>query len=743
MEWLKSKWEFAGAIAVVLCGFLKLFAPAGLGAWSGWTAVVFATLVIFGFWYRRSPALQALLAKTQKAAGAEAISQSQDNRAFRGLIPFGEQDANEFSKLGRKMDVAALLPRIRDIELRAIVLRGDSGSGKTSLIRAGLLPTLRDEGWIIVDIEPAMSGPASAIQNVSDFESNQRLLIVADQFEEQFFRSDTARDNFSEALRDSVEQGKAKWLIGVRADFKYLIDDLMERFGGAFQRKFLDPRVGYGLRLFTIDEARAVLSEIGGDVLEPGTALQLSYDLSRDSKVLPADLQFVGFEMQQRGISSLEQYRAAGGRDGIVADSIRNVIDHFPGEDRKLDARKILSSLIDQEHGTRLAEPITGSELAARAGIAAAMVESYCDPFVKQRLILRVADASDRAARYRLAHDYLVQPIYTAIGHTETDYEKAVRLLTVYAGEFGRNPRVRIPPYDYNLIRRIVRKVGRNAALEEAFERAKPVIRATQRERLQRAMVVLPILFLLVLFIPPIRTGIELKITHLLNAGMGSSQPKGRPHFVDLSGQKLLGDKAVLFQYARVPFVRRFPIPEVVKCPSSVCSSFAVGRFDVTVAQFNAFAVASGHHEIPGKPNLPATAVSWDDADSYAQWLSQVTGRQFRLPTGVEWEALCRVGGTKAASTIGDFAWDFENTPDSTPQPVGEKKPNALGLYDMIGNVEQWVADYDTDWGLRYARGGNYTNKADELTCNASQEYSPQQAAPDVVGFRVLDDLSR
>jgi len=136
------------------------------------------------------------------------------------------------------------------------------------------------------------------------------------------------------------------------------VDDLVEQYKGDFEAEFLKPRVGYGLRLFTLAKAESIISEIGKQVFDSGIALQLAPDLSREGRVLPADVQFVGYEMQHRGIQTLDDYRKAGGRDGIIADSIRNVIGQFTSEDKRGNASRLLTSLIDQEHGTRLAEAL-------------------------------------------------------------------------------------------------------------------------------------------------------------------------------------------------------------------------------------------------------------------------------------------------------------------------------------------------------------------------------------------------
>lgn len=748
MEWLKKNWDFAGLIAAVLCGILGIVGPHRLAAWGGWTTLVFFALIAGRYSYDRSARLQSVLERLLKPFRPSIEQKAAPPRplAFRGLLPFHEEDAVEFGKLGRQNDAAALLPALRDPGLRVLVLRGDSGCGKTSLIRAGLLPVLHAEGWHTVEIDPETQNLEVLIETARAAQPNARLLIVADQFEERFIRNEPQlAEELSNYLHKSIESHSAKWLIGVRADFKHLVDDLVEKYDGRFETEFLRPRVGYGLRLFTVSDAERVIAELGSQVFDPGIALQVAQDLSRGGRVLPADIQFVGFEMQQRGIQTLADYRKAGGRDGIIADSIRNVIEQFPSKQRKGNARKLLSSLIDSEHGTRLPEALTTEELGARAGIVGD-VETCCEPFVRQRLILRVVNPSIKTVpRYRLAHDYLVQPIYTAIGHTETDYEKVIRLLTLYTGEYTRNPQARIPPYDYKLIRRIIKKVTHDPKLDEARKLAMPIIGATRQRAWTQRAIVAASLGVASIFLPPIRTQIGSWVTRELNVGIDANQPKSQRQLVQLSTRNVVGVSASIFQYGQLPFLARVPIPEMVLLPRLAGNAgqrrIAIGRFDVTVAQFNAYRTASGLPEAPGEPDLPIVSVSLDEATGYTSWLTQITGKRFRLPTSAEWESTCRAGATDRHSPLDldEYAWTFDNS-GANRHPVGQKKPNDLGLYDMLGNVEQWVGDWDEEWQLRSARGGNYTLKAGELTC-ASSEDNGGQAAP-AVGFRVLLDLS-
>jgi formylglycine-generating enzyme required for sulfatase activity len=133
-----------------------------------------------------------------------------------------------------------------------------------------------------------------------------------------------------------------------------------------------------------------------------------------------------------------------------------------------------------------------------------------------------------------------------------------------------------------------------------------------------------------------------------------------------------------------------------------------------------------------GKNGYPAISMTQHAANKYCEWLSAKTGQFYRLPTEAEWEYACRAGATTAyywgddIDEIEDYAWYGMNS-DWKYQKVGKKKPNAFGLYDMHGNVAEWVLDgYDagfygknpdgldnpwnealTEYG-RVARGGSW-----------------------------------
>ncbi len=193
---------------------------------------------------------------------------------------------------------------------------------------------------------------------------------------------------------------------------------------------------------------------------------------------------------------------------------------------------------------------------------------------------------------------------------------------------------------------------------------------------------------------------------------------------------------------------------------------FALGRYPVTFDQYDLFAKNTGRDLTEdqgwGRGQRPVINVSWEDSVAYAEWLSQQTGKRYRLPSEAEWEYAARSGGkeekwagTSVEKNLGDYAWYWENSGEKT-HPVGEKKPNGLGLYDMSGNVWEWVQDWwnegyvgvpddgsawtSGDGGLRVIRGGAWhygpgsVRSADRFGSTPGLRYGS-------VGFRLAQDL--
>jgi formylglycine-generating enzyme required for sulfatase activity len=139
-----------------------------------------------------------------------------------------------------------------------------------------------------------------------------------------------------------------------------------------------------------------------------------------------------------------------------------------------------------------------------------------------------------------------------------------------------------------------------------------------------------------------------------------------------------------------------------------ISKGFYMGVHEVTQGQYQ-LVMGTNPSKFKGS-NLPVEQVTWNDAVEFCKKLSQKEGKTYRLPTEAEWEYACRAGTTTkysfgdSESHVGEYAWyGWGGNSNSKTHPVGTKKPNAWGLYDMHGNVFEWCQDwYASDW---YSKG--------------------------------------
>jgi formylglycine-generating enzyme required for sulfatase activity len=187
----------------------------------------------------------------------------------------------------------------------------------------------------------------------------------------------------------------------------------------------------------------------------------------------------------------------------------------------------------------------------------------------------------------------------------------------------------------------------------------------------------------------------------------------------------------------------------------TISRPFYLGKYEVTQGQWQAI-MGKNPSLFQGGPNYPVEQVWWTDVQAFLQRLNaKEGGEKYRLPTEAEWEYAARAGSTTAysfgndAAQLKDYAW-FKDNSGAKTQPVGKLKPNAWGLYDMHGNVMEWVLDWYGPYPAtpvtdpqgppsgthRMRRGGAWNNAA--AICRSANRYSAPGFRDDFLGFRVL-----
>ncbi len=196
----------------------------------------------------------------------------------------------------------------------------------------------------------------------------------------------------------------------------------------------------------------------------------------------------------------------------------------------------------------------------------------------------------------------------------------------------------------------------------------------------------------------------------------------------------------------------------------TISQPFYLGKYEVTQEQWQAL-MGNNPSKLEGSKN-PVESVSWEDCQSFLKKLNEEFGKSgatFSLPTEAQWEYACRAGSTTKWSfgddeaPVGDFGWFSDNSSGKT-HPVGQKKPNAWGLYDMHGNVMEWCADpygkayYESspsvdppgpassDW--RVVRGGSFNFGAEGQRSACRVTGWPAESFNDY-GFRVAGTAAK
>jgi formylglycine-generating enzyme required for sulfatase activity len=167
----------------------------------------------------------------------------------------------------------------------------------------------------------------------------------------------------------------------------------------------------------------------------------------------------------------------------------------------------------------------------------------------------------------------------------------------------------------------------------------------------------------------------------------------------------------------------------------TIAKPFAIGKTEVTQEQWRAVMGDNPSYFEACADTCPVEQVSWEDAQAYIAKLNVKTGKKYRLPTEAEWEYACRAGNQQeycGNDNADHVAWHSNNSGNmlsKTPHPVATKKANAFGLFDMSGNVWEWVEDsYHESYEGAPADGSAWMNGKMRVLRGGSWGYDPKSS---------------
>ena len=236
-----------------------------------------------------------------------------------------------------------------------------------------------------------------------------------------------------------------------------------------------------------------------------------------------------------------------------------------------------------------------------------------------------------------------------------------------------------------------------------------------------------------------------------------------RLHLIHLSEPEMVEIPGGTFQRGDVHGIgtkEEQPVRKVILRP------FKIGKYEVTFQEYDRYVELTGRQRPSdrgrGLERHPVINVSWNDAVAYAKWLSHATGKFYRLPTEVEWEYAARSGGKNdiwSGTSNEEHLAEYAVVGKRRTEPVGSRKPNGLELYDMSGNVWEWVEDcwhsnYDGaptdgsgwleanggDCGQRVLRGGSGGDRPLSLRSSHRFSYNADFRIF-AIGFRLAQDI--
>ena len=723
---------------------------------------------------------------------------------YPGLLAFQEEDAVIF--FGRDKEIRegqALLNRIQRFGgPRLILMLGPSGSGKSSLMQAGLLPRLkRDQRWVVIDPFRPLKTPFDELATVLSKRFSQvpsakgrrptKLAHVRDRIRGKNHDTKNSVNAFLELLKELREKNESRdatvlltvdqcelLAIGANEDadrFLAFLRTILDRqesrilmlatlrsdFLGSFQdhpamrglrvETFLVPQIGFEHFASMIEGP----AKLVGLELSTGLVPAMVND-TRTSDALPL-LAFTLRELYegygQDKLLTLEAYRDKLGKlDGCIGRAAEAVLraDSVSEESLSDLSTAFLAMVRINDNDQYTKQPARWSDLPAST-------HEVLERFITARLLISYGDGKRRMLE--VAHEALFRA-WPRLGN----WLKDNRAFLVW------QQRLRGAVEQYEQHNRAHDFLYRRFPLTEASEwlKRKPklfspderqfVLASQHRKRRERIAVTIAVCTIVLLL------GATMWFWET-RYNFEQAMLKAKSIFVSIHVKpEMVSVRAGTFHMGdleRFGEPWRNPVHQVSVRP------FKLGKYEVTFDEYDRFAIATGR-EMPndegwGRGRRPVINVLWSDAWAYVEWLSTLTGTRYRLPTESEWEYAARSGskhevwaGTSKESELDTYAV-FANRSASGPLEVGSKQANAFGIHDLSGNVWEWVEDcwhttYDhapqdgsalpgpVGCGHRTARGGSWNGISVNIMTSVRIGVETSFRNNDV-GFRLAQDI--
>jgi len=694
---------------------------------------------------------------------------------YPGLKSFTPEQAPIF--FGRGPEIDQLLQQFDDPRVHFVAVVGVSGSGKSSLVKAGLLPRSRtgiidNTPWTDLTFKPGERGDNpflalafalrseleissqterevaralqadsnAALKHLKDLLEQHKeastLLLVVDQFEELFTQNnDRDRKDFLALLENIVDQPCVRVIVTMRADFyvqaiaQPTLAKLLRRNRGTFP---LDAPGMSAILQMIIRPAEAA-----GLELEEGLAQRLLDDAGAGPGAM-ALIAFILNELYQKEQKSrylsITAYEAFGGVQGAVQKRAETALQGL-----SVNSDKALPELF-----AHLVE-VNEQEIATRRRAPQALlqddVKTVADALTDARLLVS-GEGRNNKPTLEVAHETILtgwERLRLWISsHAES--LRARRDLENVASEWNKSERPASALRIGQLLQRYISAAEPRSATATDY-----LISCKKRRTLARiGYTVLGLLFITTLGIlfhvnksdypPALATKalfVQLGIWPIAEPKM-VTVPDGQFKMGDLSGYGQRDERLV----HEVQFAK----------------AFELGQYEVTFDEYDLFAAATGHDKPSdqgwGRGHRPVINVSWKDAVAYTQWLAQRTGLRYRLPSEAEWEYAARAktstvrywpeksaGEQDAACTYANvfdaknasrlkmlypISWKAFKCPDAFAYtaPVGKFTANPWELHDMLGNVWEWVQDCYMDSYKDATEDGTPRETPDKSDCS-------------------------